>query len=87
MGIRNLLRYLDPAYQPGVHCGWTSVYGFVPGEGSANYDEQRETLLVYDQADPLFWQKWVPFRVLDPFIYLATGEPMSLQPIPAKWLK
>ncbi len=82
IGFAPLMKYLDPKAQQRVCCGWASAYGFVPKEGSANYDFEQDRLRVYDEQDKRFWQRWQPFRILDPFIYVATGNAMSLATMP-----
>lgn len=76
--IGNLIGYLGDHTE--VACGWSSAYGFVPKEGTANFDARHNRLRTYDPrtqtASPNSWQ---PFRTLDPFVFLATGEKRSLQ--------
>jgi hypothetical protein len=88
-GMRNLTRFMHPNYRKRIYCGWASVYGFVPDEGSANFkkdDNGEESLAVYDPNDPFFINKWEPFQILDPFVFLATGEEIaSLKQIPPEF--
>ena len=89
--LSDLVRYLRPDARPAIYCGWASVYGFVPNDGCVNYkiEDGVEKLRVYSKnpngngpANPQFINDWRPFRLLDPFIFVATGRKMNLQPIP-----
>lgn len=73
-----LLRYLDRG-RVKVACGWASVYGFVPNEGTPNYDPENDRLLVFDPENPQWLNLWRPFRVLDPFVFVATGNFLSME--------
>lgn len=60
--------------------GWASVYGFLES-GEPNYDGVKQCLRYRhaDQQGMVNVSKcWRPFRVLDPFRYLVTGEPGDL---------
>ena len=68
-----------------IACGWCSTFGFVPGEGTPNYDPKndsgndrlltvREGMTTRDKI-----ASWEPFRLLDPVVYLATGDQTSLE--------
>jgi hypothetical protein len=63
-----------------IACGWVSTFGFVANEGSPNYDPEtkdgRERLRSSQDGAPIIdkIRLWRPFRLLDPLIYLATGE-------------
>jgi energy-coupling factor transporter ATP-binding protein EcfA2 len=85
-GIADFLKYLRPEARPRVRCGWSSVYGFIPGDGSPNFDPKTGKMLSWREDDPEFIHTWRPFRVLDPFMYVATGNAMGMAPIPPKWL-
>lgn len=50
---------------------WTSAYGFIPDEGSANYDPHHDRLLTFDGDAATAMNYWSPFQVLDPFLFLA----------------
>ncbi len=65
-----------------IYVGWSSSFGF-DQEGTPNF------LRISDQDDRLrTWEEnrmpeiinnhWNPFRVLEPLIYMATGEPCNL---------
>lgn len=59
--------------------GWCSAYGFIPGEGSPNFDPKTLGLRSFDPNVPLeACLTWEPFRVLDPLIFMATGDPCNL---------
>lgn len=66
-----------------IVCGWCSVFGFVPGEGVANYDPWNECFRYegtgLNRAELL--ERWRPFRLLDPLIFFATGRPGALKPL------
>jgi hypothetical protein len=86
-GLRALREYLRPTAEVGF--GVTSAYGFIRGEGSANYEPQEDRLMTCEEAgfSPQdIDEAWYPFRVLDPFVYLAVGEPGDLRVIQAKEL-
>lgn len=61
--------------------GWTSVYGFTP-DGSPNYDEANQRLAQWELTAAganAAIERWVPFRVIDPFLWLATGTARDLE--------
>lgn len=66
-----------------IKVGWASTYGFAPHHGYPNYDPKRDGLLIdVTQAsisDVL--KMWQPYQVIDPFVFLTVGEPMSLRPM------
>ncbi len=43
-----------------------------------NYDPVKDTLLGFE-ANQDCWRQWKPFRVLDPFVYVATNMSMSME--------
>jgi hypothetical protein len=73
------LNWLDSSPQLTVVCGWTSVYGFVHNQGCPNYDCENDQLLVYDRDNQRCIDHWHPFRVLDPFVFMATGNPGKME--------
>lgn len=82
--IPNLMRYLKDDARTQVCCGWSSVYGFVPDDGSPNFEIGKDgvgRLAVFEEPDGGFLNKWEPYRVLDPFVYVATGDKMGMTPI------
>lgn len=86
-GLRALREYLAPG--AAVAFGVTSAYGFIESEGSANYDpvnDRMETCFESGYSPQQIDEAWAPFRVLDPFIYLATGAPGGLKIVKAREL-
>ncbi len=83
--LRSLKQYLGT---PGttIACGWASVYGFVLHDGSANYDKGEDRLLVYDERNPGTINLWRPFRLLDPFVFVATGHLCNLEMLTDEFL-
>ena len=76
--LGSLLAHLDDSTE--MACGWASAYGFIDGEGSANYDPQTGGLRTFDPNYPqMLTEGWRPLRVLDPLIYLTTGAHNSMQ--------
>jgi hypothetical protein len=73
-----------------VGFGWTSVYGFLP-KGEPNYDKDYDGLrLRRDEQSGInvgrIADNWRPFRVLDPFIFLATGRKGAMEVVKARHL-
>jgi len=67
-----------------IACGWCSAFGFVPGEGTPNYNPQSEEddqllSVLPGMTMPQKIRSWEPFRMLEPLIYLASGERGSLE--------
>ena len=77
-GLGVLLSRLKKHTQIG--CGWASAYGFIANEGTANFNPHTGGLRTYhpDYSDVDRIRSWRPFRVLDPFIFLATGHAAGL---------
>jgi len=82
-------QHLDPR-RITIACGWASAYGFIPNDGSANYiTDQRFAdgrLRVFNEEKPeeTNWDLWEPFRVLDPFLFVATGRLGAMWPFEAE---
>lgn len=74
-------------YCPGAQFafGWTSVYGFL-SSGEPNYDKVEDKLARrYDpEKDDKAMDEWRPFRVLDPFVWLASGHRGALEVMSAR---
>ncbi|HEY1187766.1 MAG TPA: hypothetical protein VGE74_08920 [Gemmata sp.] len=85
-GLMRLLNHLKPEVRPNVHCGWSSIYGFYPQDGSPNYDRQTGRMLGWDVNGADAMHTWRPFRVLDPFVFLATGKALNMRPIPRQMI-
>jgi hypothetical protein len=79
VALQMFLNRFDANSQITVVCGWTSVYGFVHNQGCPNYDCEKDQLLVYDPANQRCIEHWHPFRVLDPFVFMATGNPGKME--------
>jgi hypothetical protein len=80
---RNSLSALLQAADNGnaqLACGWASAYGFVPYEGTANFDPETQALLTCNPNVPInqLYDSWEPFRVLEPFVFLLSGEPGNM---------
>jgi hypothetical protein len=78
-GLRNLFNYLRPNAQ--VACGFASVFGFVRDEWTPNLKilpgSNQEVMRLFTNPnvqDLKRLQVWVPFRVLDPLIFLTCGN-------------
>ena len=82
-GLNTLKMYLREE-NIDIRAGWASVYGFEPETGRPNYSADNEGLLINagmgaTAADVL--ERWQPYQVIDPFVFLTTGELMSLKEI------
>jgi hypothetical protein len=85
-GLPQLLNYLRPEARRNVYCGWSSVYGFVPNDGSPNFDRESGRMLVWEVRGSDAMHGWRPFRILDPFVYLANGRPLDMRRVPDRWV-
>jgi hypothetical protein len=80
----NMLRwYLSEDAE--IRVGWASVYGFDPETGRPNYEKDTGRLHVdvstgATPAETL--QRWQPYRIVEPFIFLTAGLAMNLKTIP-----
>jgi hypothetical protein len=83
VGINTLRFYLpDSAH---IRAGWASVYGFEPKSGLPNYDPDNESLLIDAsiEATPAdILDRWRPYQIIDPFVFLTMGDAMGLKVIP-----
>jgi hypothetical protein len=82
--LNTLKFYLNEEVE--IRAGWASTYGFDPETGRPNYDRDTKGLLIDSstgatEADIL--ERWRPYQVVDPFIFLTAGLPMGLKKIPA----
>ncbi len=87
-----LRQFLRPDAQ--VAFGFASAYGFLEHEGCANFDPERQGLMVhvgdedgntdgsFDPARKI--DAWQPYQVLHPFLFLATGMSDGLTVVKAK---
>lgn len=73
-GVNALFNYLEIDAE--VVVGWTSAFGFT-ANGEANFDPGTQSLLMHaglvDAREAI--EGWRPCNVLDPFVFLATGDP------------
>lgn len=78
MGLKS---YLPARAQ--IVCGWSSIYGFIPESGLANYDSKSDGLLSFNTNDSHAKRidSWRPFRLTDAFVFITTGELNHLKPI------
>ena len=94
-GKGTLRNFCDPTAR--IAFGWSSAYGFLE-TGEPNYDELNNSLRSYFPSKPnqdpdlgdgdrKVIESWVPFRVLDPFIFLATGRQGTLEVYLAEEIK
>jgi len=76
-------------YCPKAHFAfaWTSVYGFLPS-GAPNYDPAADKMARRhgDGQKGKAMDDWRPFRVLDPFVWLAGGHQRDLDVVSADQL-
>jgi len=57
---------------------WTSVYGFLR-TGESNFDKKENRCLFFDGVSfNEMLNEWQPYQLVDPFLFLATGEDSSL---------
>lgn len=76
-----LFEALSPAARAQVYAGWVSVYGFVPSEGSVNFDSANNRIAIFDPDDAGWLDDWVPHGVIEPFLFACTGTPGGLKPV------
>jgi GTPase SAR1 family protein len=68
-----------------IRAGWASVYGFDPKTGLPNYDPDNDCLLINTSidAEPAdILERWHPYQLIDPFVFLTTGDTMGLKKMP-----
>lgn len=63
-----------------IRVGWASAAGFDPHTGLPNYNADREGVLV-DPAGgtAAIRERWRPYRIIDPFVFLTMGDAMGLK--------
>lgn len=71
---------------------WVSAYGFIPGEGIANYDPGNDGILTRRPGTRELHgaagiDAWIPFQVLDPFVWLATGRRGGVRVFERGWFE
>jgi hypothetical protein len=78
-----LFQALGEAAQRNVYAGWVSVYGFIPDEGSVNFDSVNGRIAIFRPDDAKWTDDWVPHCVLEPFLFACTGdaEGLALKPL------
>ena len=69
-----LFQALDPPARKRVYAGWVSVYGFIPKEGSVNYDSTQDRITIFRPDNARWTDDWIPYGVLEPFFFACTGE-------------
>jgi GTPase SAR1 family protein len=67
-----------------IRAGWASVYGFDPETRRPNYDKLSDGLLadasaVVERREVL--ERWRPYQIVDPFIFLTAGLSLNLRKI------
>jgi len=74
INLRPLFQYTNP--DTVLACGISSIFGFRPDTGEINFNPENGGLSSYfPGASPQqVLANWHPFRVLEPFAFLATGE-------------
>jgi GTPase SAR1 family protein len=82
-GLNTLRMYLNENTE--IRVGWASVYGFDPKDGRPNYNPESNGLLIDSTlgakpADIL--ERWQPYQVIDPFVFLTMGDTMDLKRMP-----
>lgn len=77
-GLQSLRSYCRPYTK--IMFGWASTYGFIENQGNPNYDPHKDRLLMFEGLPSgKVIEYWEPFRVLEPFIYMANGECQNLE--------
>ena len=60
--------------------GFASAFGFTVEDGSPNYNANTDGLKTFKEGDISENERsWVPYRVIEPFVYLATGHRCGLK--------
>lgn len=77
--LQTLLDYIPSTGR--VAFGWASAYGYVTGTGEPNYVADSQAIKTFQVGRDQFETDvtWAPFRVLEPFVYLATGKRCHLK--------
>lgn len=74
----SLFQSLESVAREHVYAGWASVYGFVPGDGSVNFDKHKNRIAVYREMDGKWTDEWFPIGIAEPFIFAATGSCLNI---------
>ena len=80
--IATLKMYLNDDVE--IRAGWASVYGFDPETGRPNYDRETGGLLIDASTGASYaeiLERWQPYRIEEPFIFLTAGLPTNLKKI------
>ena len=51
---------------------WSSIFGFLPC-GSSNCIPGKTVMALHDDDDPSWFDRWQPFQVFEPIVFLLTG--------------
>lgn len=81
-GIQTLKTYLKPTARVAV--GFSSVFGFVGGAPNHSPEHTRLRTTLDEESDAI--DLWRPYRLLDPFVFLATGNPGTMRAVRASEL-
>jgi hypothetical protein len=76
-----LFQALDPPARDQVYASWVSVYGFIPNEGSVNYDSSHDRIAIFRPDDARWTDDWIPYGVIEPFLFACTGEVIGLKKV------
>ncbi len=76
-----LFQALDPPARDLVYASWVSVYGFIPREGSVNYDSTHDRIAIFRPDDARWTDEWIPYGVIEPFLFACTGEVIGLKKV------
>jgi hypothetical protein len=77
-----LFQALEPVARKNVYASWVSVYGFIPVEGSVNFDSKNERIAIYRENDAKWTDDWLPYGVIEPFLFACTGATAGLRQLP-----
>jgi hypothetical protein len=69
-----LFQALEPVARKNVYAGWVSVYGFIPNEGSVNFQTSANRIEIFRPDDARWLDDWHPLGVIDPFLFACTGQ-------------
>ena len=78
--MSSLFGALEPSARNNVYAGWVSVYGFIPEEGSVNFDSTTDRVAIF-QENAKWTDDWHPYGVLEPFLFACTGRHLKLEKV------
>lgn len=76
--LSGLFQALSPEARERVYAGWASVYGFIPMEGSVNFDSEQNRMAIFKEDDARWTENWFPYGVVAPFVFACTGKTSNL---------